>query len=290
MQELLSEAEKEAITAAHAQFADWFALLARCDGLGMVMLQKLPALVKDHQKLVSVTMACRVLQSLRAGNILAARGMAADARGQLRNASETAIFLLKMERDASFDDRLIENFHYHQQKEANALLNDASICAELSQEQQASLRETLAEIKQAYPNQKPRQISVAATAASADAMALYTTIFQPTSNDSAHTSIKSLGRHFTEQGNGQYLFRFGPQFEDAESTLGGLANVYLFVLMSIAHGFKLTEHENDVLDIHLEFKRIAKLDGSQKLVPSAASDVRKGDENADSLAPASPLP
>ena len=94
---------------------------------------------------------------------------------------------------------------------------------------------------------------------STEGSALYVTIFCPTSNDATHTSLGSLARHFKEGKDGKRRLHFGPQLEDAESALNGLANVYLFVLAAAIDSFKIAQHESELTALHQEFKRVAKL-------------------------------
>lgn len=255
----LSPEIAETIVNVRSRFAEWFALIEKCTHVGLAIAHKMAAKVDGNQKLLETAIFLRVLQSLQAIVVLAERGMAADARTLLRSAAESTICQLKMADDSAFDQRLIENHDHYQQKAAKSLLSDAGALSQLTPEQQRALRQTLAEISARYPTKEPRKLNTASDAAAADAMALYITIFRPTSNDAAHTSIESLGRHFFEAEDGRHKFRIGPQLDDMDSTLGGAANVYLFALMCAAQSFGLPEHEAEVMAFHEEFKRIAKL-------------------------------
>jgi hypothetical protein len=241
---------------------EWFALLDRCNKTAMALLYKLEPPANDNQKLVEATLYGRALQTLQAAIILAERGMAADARACLRRSADTAIFQLKMANDATFDDALIENHDYYRRNLANAALADKELCKHLDQKQLDELRGAVAEVTAKYAAPRPKKISVAEVAASVPGgNAIYNTVYRLTSNDAEHTSIASLGRHFEQRPDGTYRMRFGPQLEDLGDTLSSLVNVYLFVLVTAASSYNVSEFEKGVTELHEEYKRRLKADG-----------------------------
>jgi hypothetical protein len=253
---------RETVALVRARFPKWFALLERCNRTAMTLLNKLEPPDGDNQKLVEATLYGRALQSLQAAIILAERGMAADSRACLRRSADTAIFQLKMANDATFDDALIENHDYYRRNLANATLADKEACKHIDTEALDALRAAVAEVNAKYVAPHPKKIIVADIAASVPGgNAIYNTVYRLTSNDAEHTSIASLGRHFEQRPDGSHRMRFGPQLEDIRDTLSSLVNVYLFVLVTAATSYDVSELETEVNELHEAYKRMLRADG-----------------------------
>lgn len=237
------------------RYAPMTGLLDRANRMAMKVLNAISFHSKDTQRLCVAILFSKTVQSLQASIVLVERGMAADARTALRSATEAAIFLAKIVSDATFIDVLEEHDDLHHKKLANALLQDPFARKSMSPEVAADYQKIVATIAAKYGQRELTPLNTQAVAQSVNLLAFYNTIFRPTSGDSAHPSLTSMGRHARADGDGNLRLIFGTQDDDAEHTMFGISTVFLDVMMRTVNVFEFLQYEAAILELHADIRQ-----------------------------------
>jgi hypothetical protein len=252
----LSQEIDDAVAEAHRRFAPWFAVIADINRLAMTVLYTIRVNHDDNRKLCEATLFSKAVQASQAAVLLAERGMPADARTVLRTATETALFQRKVKQDAAFVSALEENHDHHRYKQASAMLDDPQAAAQMSPRDAEVFTKVVMETKTQYATGLPKKVVTFEVAKSVKYLGFYNTIFRPTSDDSAHPSIRSMGRHTREDDKGRFSLVFGPQDEDMENTLFSVGLVLLDVTTLAIDSFSLEPHVPEALRLQSELSRV----------------------------------
>lgn len=197
----------------------------------------------DSQQLIGALMFGRMLQSAQACFILAARGMAADARTLVRSATETAIAIQAVAQSETFFDELVGDHERHTQTVANVFVNDKQISSELSSQDESGLREVIATIKDKYKSEenesgKPPGFNWGAIATRVGMSAIYNTVYREMSADGVHVSITSLNRHVRADHNNEIKgLSFEPSDRGLVSTLCAMVTAMIFAMDALEKVF-----------------------------------------------------
>ena len=248
------------IAAIRKDFVAWFAATESFNNLGMQILPAMKVDQASNQQLVAATLYGRTLSSFQAAQVLAERGMLADARTVIRAAAETAIVLCALVKDEKVCDRLIERHLWHHRLLRNAWLNDPQAIAEMTSQEIDGIKAVVADIDTNHPHIKQLKgdpVGIATLARQSGVTALYNAVYRSASGDAAHTTIDALNRHVHADGqqNIQGL-KFCPDVDDLPATLSDAMSVLGHALYAVLELFPLQQFDADLAQCVASWKAL----------------------------------
>lgn len=232
------------MTEARKDFEAGFDAAEAVNRLAMKVLYDLPAenMTAAHV-LANACYGC-ALQSFQGVILLAKRGMLSDARTLARSCTESVIALAAAKVDQTMPEQMEESYDHHRLKLANALLEEKK---QLGFADNSEMRQTIDDIRNKYGTNGPRQINWEAKARCGGVIALYTAAYRLTSGDGAHTTMRALDRHMTQDANGNLLgFKFCPDKSDIDSILFLACSAMVSALGLIKEWFDLSAHQGEL--------------------------------------------
>lgn len=219
----LAVSATNAIARIRKDYARWFEAAAAFNRLGMQVLPELRAGTDNAQQLFAATLFGRALTSFQSIVILAERGLMADARTVARAATETALVLAALARNASVLDIMELRHYYFRRKLHSVWLHDRASRDTMNAEQIAALENDIATIDRDYPTVKDLRndpLNIASLADQTGLTSIYNAVYRVTSTDAAHTSISALERHVRTDASGQiHSLTVGPEVGDLPDTI-----------------------------------------------------------------------
>lgn len=256
----LSDDMQRTISAARAEFQDWFALAEDVSRLGLNWLHnKVPPLVVSNRQLLAATLLLRGMQTYQAAILLAERGIAAETTALARILSETAIAMGSAEHDDAFVERLEEDHYCYKRKIADAMLKHQPTASELNESDRATLEEGLREIERRYGKRKLKAIKWEQQAEKAKMTDLYLLIYRSASASGIHVSATALEKLIgtTPDGRIQHL-RFGPDLHELDRVLSAAISSILHLLSVLPRLFDFAEGDAELAAMVARYRSLVK--------------------------------
>lgn len=212
----------------------WFDLADDLNHLSLELLQKHQTPLDDPQRFTFSGLFVRAHQSFQAALTLIEPGMIGDARAVLRSATESAIALHAVAKDASFVDKIVGDEFYNQRKISKLILDNAEYCAPCSTQQINQMQSTVAQIDamRADPNAKIKVEGIIwEQVARKHCPDLYAFLYRSLSWDGTHATANSLNRYFNYDTVGRATsLKVAPEVVDVPDALLYACNAALWAL------------------------------------------------------------
>jgi hypothetical protein len=223
----------------------WFNLAYSLNRMAQRHLLSLAAKDDDLQEMLVALLYARGLTNFQGSVLLAERGHIVGARTLARSCFEDVFYLGAVQSAPSYYERLLHADRIIRKRLANVLLRLQQPTAALNPTEAALLNDFLATLPSEL-NGQPDQISkVASDAGLAD---IYNTYYRGLSNDAAHPSVISLGRHMDDQSN---RFVWGPEPDQVGETIEAACTAVFFLIT----GIRLQRDEDATQDPEFEALR-----------------------------------
>src|SRR5208337_4384295 len=223
------EAEKFRLYVRESQpFKAWFDYALGLNRLAFAMLRTVQTALSDNRQVALNAHFVRVHQSLQSALILAERVLIPDARVVLRSATEGAIAINALARDAGFVDQMIEA-HYRSQRTLARVMRD-KFAASFSAAEISNMNGAIAEAD-AYQALKGSELTKIKweQVAEKHCPELYHLIYRDLSSDGTHATLNALNRFVHVGASGEMTsFKAAPDVEGLVDVLSATSLLFIW--------------------------------------------------------------